>query len=390
MSSAVTAVLDLRERPTWDVAGLLAPDPEEIWGQTHLVGVSTLAELLMARTNAEDDEPVVTPGSVDATTGDVTTRRGRAAQRFALRVGTERNGARPDDVLVPQLGDGPCVLVGEQHQALSFVNFLALRAEERTTALWLWAALSSTRGRALRRSLAIGMTDRLPPGELLAAPVPSPPPLADPRYAHIAELHRVTSVSVASEGRTWWRVTSLPASGEWHRHLATSTPQVFDEGVPLGELGSIVTGRNPRRAFEQPRPGLLPVLNGRSVDGQRSTRWADAERGPLAEPGDVAVVEVGTRGRVAVVATPALAGTGVMLLKPHDRRHADAIAAYLRSEPAQALRATLITGYIPRLTRSTLAQLPVPDSILTSPVQAAPAPSPARPLSERLEQLLWS
>lgn len=390
VSSPVTAVIDLREHPVWDLSGLLAPNPEEIWGQTHLVEASALAQLLTARAEAEDDEPVVTPGSVDPATGDVTTRRGRGAHRLVLRVGSATGGVRRGDVLVPQLGDGPCVLVGKQHRALSFVNFVALRAEEHTAALWLWAALSSTRGGVLRRSLSVAMTGRLPTGGLLGALVPSPPPSADPRYAQIAELHSLTRVSAVSEGRSWWRVTTLPADGQWHRHLATPTPEVFDDGTPLGELGIIVAGRNPQPAFEQPRPGLLPVLNGRSVDGQNVTRWADREAGPLAEAGDVAIVEVGHRGRAAVVAAPALAGTGVLLLKLRDRRFADALAAYLRSEPAQALRATLITGVIPRLTRSTLAQLPVPDDVLRSPVQAGRPQGHVQPLSEQLEQLLWT
>jgi hypothetical protein len=71
-----------------------------------------------------------------------------------LRVGSTDTAAHLGDVLVPQIGDAPCVLIGEQHNALSFINFVALRPEQLTTSLWLWAALTSTRGRALRRVLA--------------------------------------------------------------------------------------------------------------------------------------------------------------------------------------------------------------------------------------------
>jgi hypothetical protein len=294
-------------------------------------------------------------------------------------------------VLVPQLGDAPCVLVGEQHRALSFVNFVALRPEQPTTGLWLWATLTSSRGRALRRASTIGTTGRLPLTELLSTPIPEPPPLYDPRYARIAALHGRTGIATTSEGHSWWRITTLPADGQWHRHLATATPEVFDHGTPLGQLATILIGRNPQTTFEHTRPGTLPVLNGRSVDGQHVTRWADPGAGVTAEPGDVAVVEVGIRGRAAAVTQPAIAGTGVLLLKPHDRSRSDALAAYLRSEPAQTLRATLITGFIPRLNRSTLAQMPVPDEALNAPADARPQPSDApTSLSEQLEQLLWN
>jgi hypothetical protein len=68
------------------------------------------------------------------------------------------------------------------------------------------------------------------------------------------------------------------------------------------------------------------------------------------------------------------------------------LATYLRSEPAQTLRGTLITGgVIPRLSRSTLAQLPVPDDALSAPADSLAHQSvPPVPLSEQLEQLLWS
>ena len=392
MNSSVTAVLDLRERPTWDIPALLTPKPEELWGQQPLVPLHALVQVHAPRGEAQDDEPVVTPGSVDFATGDVRTRRGRAAHRLVLRVGASDTAAHLGDVLVPQLGDAPCVLLGEQHSALSFVNFLALHPEQRSTSLWLWAVLTSARGRALRRALTVGTTGRVPLTGLFAASIPAPPPADDPRYAHIAALHARTAVAVDSEGRSWWRVTALPADGEWHRHLVTPTPGILDHGTPLGQLATIVPGRNPAGAFEQFRPGALPVLNGRSVDGQHVHRWADLDTGVVAEPGDVAVVEVGVRGRATVVTQPAIAGNGVLLLKPHNRSHGEALATYLRSEPAQTLRGTLITGgVIPRLSRSTLAQLPVPDEALSVPADpSAQQPTPRLPLSEQLEQLLWS
>jgi hypothetical protein len=235
------------------------------------------------------------------------------------------------------------------------------------------------------------VTARVPLTALLSASVPAPPPADDPRYARISALHARTTVAGNSEGRSWWRITTLPADGQWHRHLVTPTPEVLDHGTPLGELATIFAGRNPAVLFAQPRPGTLPVLNGRSVDGEHVYRWAEPDTGVLAEPGDVSVVEVGDRGRAALVTQPAIAGSGVLLLKPHDRSHGEALTAYLRSEPAQTLRGTLITGVIPRLSRSTLAQLPVPDDALSAPAEAfAQQSAPRLPLSDQLEQLLWS
>ncbi|MEV1114950.1 restriction endonuclease subunit S [Actinosynnema sp. NPDC049800] len=392
VSSPVTAVLDLRERATWDVTALLAPTPDELWGQQPLVPLGALVQVRTPHNETKEDEPVVGPGSVDTVTGDVRTRRGRGAHRLVLRVGNTDAAAHLGDVLVPQLGDGPCVLIGEQHRALTFVNFVALRPEQPATGLWLWAALSSARGRALRRTLTVGTTGRLPLTALLNTPVPVPLPPTDPCYAQLSALHARTSVAVSSEGRSWWRVTTLPVDGQWHRYLVTPTPEVFNDGVPLRELATIIAGRNPPGVFEQPRPGALPVLNGRSVDGNKVQRWAEPGTGVVAEPGDVAVVEVGVRGRAALVTQSAIAGTGVLLVKPHDRSHGEALAAYLRSEPAQTLRGTLITGgVIPRLSRSTLAQLPVPHDALSASGDAhAQQPSPHAPLSEQLEQLLWN
>src|SRR4051812_15952287 len=71
VSSPITAVLDLRDRPTWDMAALLTPNPEALWGQQPLVPLGALAQVHAARSDAEDDEPVVAPGGVDSATGNV-------------------------------------------------------------------------------------------------------------------------------------------------------------------------------------------------------------------------------------------------------------------------------------------------------------------------------
>lgn len=383
-------MLDLVQRQTWDIVSLLMPTPAELWGQQQLVRLGALVQVHAARSEAQDDEPVITPGGVDSTTGAVATRRGRAANRSVLRVGAVDAAAQLGDVLVPQFGDGPCVLIGEQHKALSFVNFVALRPETRTVGLWLWAVLSATRGQWLRQALAVGTTRRLSLTDLLNSSVPVPPADDDPRYDQISTLHAGTTVGDSSEGRSWWRVATLPADGEWHRHLVTPTPEMLEHGTPLGQLAVILAGRNPALVFESSRPGSLPVLNGRSVDGAHVTRWADPGSTVIAEPGDVAVVEVGVRGRAAIVGERAIAGTGVLLLKPHDRSHGSSLAAYLRSESAQNLRGTLIAGFIPRLTRSTLRQLPVPDEALAATAHAPAEQDPAFPLGEQLERLLWT
>ena len=293
MSSEASRVLNLRDIRDWNLERLLAPKLSQLWGDSPVISVGELVELKAAYQAVAESEPVVGPGSVDANTGAVCATRTRNANKLVFRVRRDGSDIRVDDVLLPLTGTGPAVMIAAEHSGLCFTNFVALRPQHRTVGLWLWAVLSSLRGVHLRRAISAGSTiPRVALTSLAAAPVPKPRPRTDPLYRDLADLHAAAGIAPTSEGRTWWRVVSLAEGGDWHHHLATPHPEIFDQGTPLGDLATVVAGRNPRLWFETARPGTVPVLSGRSVSGNRIGRWAEPGSGPEAQPGDVAAESV--------------------------------------------------------------------------------------------------
>lgn len=380
-------LLNLRDTGNWNPEELLRPAASELWpASSSLVRLSELASVIGEARPGKLDQPVVTPGCIDVTTGAV--RRTRRDFSGAVRtVGLE---LRPGDVLVPTAGRGPALLLSEDHVGYAFsTSFIPLRSEDYFRALWLWACLSSESGRSARASAATGgMASQLRVSPLLALEVPSPPPIADPLMAALGKLaESLTAIAPAGDtAASWWRLVRLPADGQWRWDLALRDPAVLREGTPLEQLAEIVPGRTPRAFSSSPLRGLLPVRQGNSIDGQRVSKWALPETAPDLVAGDILVVEVGERGRVAVCNEPGLAGNGVYRVRLHDRGLIEHVATYLASEAAQALRGSLVTGsFIPRLAPSVLRAFPVPHQ----PVATSAPPVPARDLASRLQELLW-
>ncbi|MGY1679884.1 hypothetical protein [Geodermatophilus sp. SYSU D01176] len=380
-------LVDLRGEGTWDVPRLLTADVSLLWNDIEVRRLGEVAEIFGPTDLAVEDEPLIRPGDVNLRTGAVASGRRASASRPVLRVQAAGRGARPGDVLVPLAGDRPCVLLSAEHSGLAFANFAAMRPMPGVPAAWLWAVLSSQRGLQLRQGHSAGTVPRPTLMGLAAMPVPMPPPVNADVYRRLEPFLAVATEVGEPVVRSWWRVTGLPATGDWRLELTTPNPRPLEDGTPLEAYADVVTGRNPRDTYPVPRPGTRPVLNGKSVDGTGVTRFADPSTGIEAQPGDVAVVEVGVRGRVAVVRESAIAGSGVLLLRPRAPEYGDPLARYLGSETGQALRSALVTGMIPRLTRAALEELPVPAEAFTAPARFQPADR--RLLAEKLEQVLW-
>lgn len=378
----------------WDPAVLLAPSIPELWPADIRLGpLGELATVVSKAVPARPDQPVVTPGGVDRTTGAV--HRTRRDYTGSIRVlGSAPAGLLAGDLLVPAVGSAPCLLLREHHRGLAFSDgFIALRPELRWAGTWLWACLSSTRGQAVRAAAAQGSTlPRLTAGALLSLPVPVPQDVPGVVF-ELTELADSVpaSTSQADVAASWWRIGRLPASGDWTIELALRDPAAMLEGRPLGDLAEIAPGRRPRIMFGAPRPELLPVWKGKSIDGRKPEEWAPPGSAPSVETGDVLVVEVGLRGRAVVADTDGLAGPGTLLVRPHDRRLSHSIAAHLNSEPVQALRAALASGsFLPRLTPSLLRRMPMPEAALQTHAPHLDQPAPAGvPLAEALERTLW-
>jgi hypothetical protein len=195
-----------------------------------------------------------------------------------------------------------------------------------------------------------------------------------------AVVDRVESAS------SWWRVSELPTNGKWHPQAFMRDPNLLEQGVPLSELADVQMGRRPLHSYDAPRPGLLPIRQGKSIDGHGVSAWAAPGTAPEVRAGDVLVTEIGLRGRAAVANTPALAGPGLFRIRPFNPKLSDSIAAYIRSEVAQTVRQQLVGGaVVPRLSPAMIRRFPV-ELTSTHPQESSEFQAS---LAEQLEQILW-
>jgi hypothetical protein len=189
---------------------------------------------------------------------------------------------------------------------------------------------------------------------------------------------------------TWWRTVDLRTGPEWRIVLATPTPELLDEGVPLQRFCSEVARGRPLRstASEEELPGSLPVADVGVLRGGPYRRWvmpgADVV---VAQPGDVLVAETGPRSLARIADADVAAHPSVFVMRLLDRDDGPKLVRFLNGQEGYARRRVLqLDMTVPVLRKSDLAQLPVPHRAL----EAADDDPDPRPLGVRLEQLLWS
>ncbi len=358
----MSRLLDLRGARTWSPVALLVPDPATLWPQVR-GGLHPLGDLVVfipVDGPASSEQAVVTPGVVD-----------------------------PRHV----------VLVSADLAGFVFSStFAALRPlPDGPEALWLWAVLNSSAGVAARSRLAEGTSlPELSLSRLLELPVPlSPPGWAESR-TRVSELQQ-RSVRIRptdAVGQSWWRIAQLPRRRRWDLLLATPRPELFAQGMPLGELAEdIKVGRRINKTLDVSRPGWLPALTAQDLrkHGQRQ-KWTPELTGLVAEPDDIVVAEVGRRGPATVVRERTVIGASVIVVRLYDPNLAQPIVTFLNSEFGQSLRALLVSGAaIPHVGPRALRDLRVPQHVLDHPAGLEPAVDAGQPdLATALDGLLWT
>lgn len=375
----------------WNPVSLLAPRPEAIWPEgTSFVEIEALASLVGRAEPAPDQLPVVTPADIDRVTGRVLrTRRGYTG--VIRRLGNESGDLNIGDVLVPASGVGPAVLLASAHEGLAFSgSFHALRPNAPWADIWLWACLSARSGAQVREAAVMGAGTSLPrltAATLLGMRVPTP---SDSQIllGSLSQLAAAAAVvDRANSANSWWRISDLPVDGRWHPYALMRDPELLERGLPLSALADVQMGRRPHQSHDAPRPGLLPVRQGKSIDGRGVSAWADPGSAPEISRGDVLVVEIGLRGRAVVAEAPALAGPGVIRIRPFDLKLSEGMAAYFSSEAAQAVRQQLAAAaVIPRLSAAVIRRFPI--DLNPTPLQESSESQLS--LADRLEQMLWN
>ncbi len=378
-------VLRLDDHPSWDPAALLAVPAAALFGDDWpLVRVGEVSALLAFAKPTAVEQPVVVPGGVDVSTGAILrTRRDYSGPARSLGPGREQ--LRSGDLLIPRAPKLLPVLASKQHAGLSFSDgFLAIRPIDADTGLVLWAMLASGRGARARAASAQGTTIALiGPTDLLALELPDPA-----RYAFLTQrlravLSEIPAPSHGEVARSWWRVSELPPNGDWAFGLVLQDPAVLQLGRPLGELAEITSGRRPTPANALGEP--LPVFDGLYLTHGEVRQWAMPHTVTAAASGDVLVGEVGLRSRARLVAEPGVVGAGVLRVRPAGHLEPAELVSYLNSESAQALRASLVQGVVPRMTATALRRFPIPD--LSE--RRDPVSSETLPLPMQLDRLLW-
>jgi len=114
--------------------------------------------------------------------------------------------------------------------------------------------------------------------------------------------------------------------------------------------------------------------------------------GVIAEPGDIAVAEVGRRGPATVIREPTATGAGVVVVRLKNPDLAEPIVRFLNSETGQSLRGLLVYGAaIPHFGPPALRNLRIPPHVLSHPAELEPTTAIEQTdLASALDGLLWT
>jgi hypothetical protein len=386
-----SAVLDLREQSTWDPQSLTAAALR--WPTNlPLCQLQEVSDLVAPDSVVLEGAQVISPGGLDLTSGGIR-RRSRTYQGSAFQISRHGPGLCVGDLLVPPSPSSPVLLVTEDMVG-SVVSgaFRGLRPMPGLS-LWLWAVLNSESGQTARSLLATG-SSRMTLGaglSELAVPLAAEPARLVGELAALQEATRIPEV----EGRTtWWSTADLRELG-WQTALATPTPEVLSQGVPLGSLcESIQRGRpvRPQEVSVVDRPNWIPIADIAFLGGKPARKWlpADAVAAIVATPGDVLVAAVGRLPHAVTATTNVVVDRNVFVVRLRHPDRAVALARYLNGTEGLGLRQILLSGaFVPSLRIADLGRLPVSMSELQR-LAYAPEDVKVEPLARRLERLLWT
>lgn len=386
-----SAVLDLREQSTWDPQSLTAAAfrwPTNL----PLCQLQEITEQVAPDSVVSEGAQVISPDGVDPTSGGIR-RRSRTYQGSAFQVSSHGPGLCVGDLLVPPSPSSPVLLVTEEMVgSVVSAAFRGLRPAPGLS-LWLWAVLNSESGRTARSLLATGSSRMTLGAGLSELDVPlaaEPAPLVG-ELAALQETTRIPEV----EGRTTWWSTADLRELNWQTAIATPTPEVLSQGVPLGSLcESIQRGRpvRPEEVSKVDRPNLLPMADIPFLGGKPARKWLppDAAAATIAFPGDVLVAAVGRLPHAITATSIMVVDSNVYAVRLLHRDLAMALARYLNGTEGLGLRQILLSGaFVPSLRVADLERLPVSMSELQR-LADAPEGAKVEPLARRLERLLWT
>lgn len=376
--------VDLSPERNWDPVRLTAESFR--WPiDAAALPLDVLCLRVAASSFAEVGAPVITPASLDSVSGSVR-RRSRKYQGMVYQVGAE---LEEGDVLVPRSPETPVLIVSERLQgSLVSSTFTALRPVGPASALWIWGVLNSVSGRTLREHHAsVGL---LVGESLLGLAIPVPGAAMMERLGTVLQrLESATHTEEEESAGTWWRTTDIRGAA-WHLMLATPTPELLDQGVPLRDLCEITRGR-PVRAFavEAEEPGYVVVTDITMLGGRPPRHWVPADEGELtiANGGDVLVAAKGDRPYATVARALTAADQDVYVLRMRNLEHGPAVAGFLNGQQGFAIRRMLLRGAtIPSLGKRDIERMPIPPEVLDTQAEVRAS----EPLADQLERTLWS
>lgn len=393
------SIVTLPRSAEWTLGQLLSADdptwPNSTWQQAELDELVTT--VIPVSGLADDEQPIVTPGGLSRDTGQVI----RTNSRYVGRIYEMRrdNGLQVGDLLIPRYFFSPALVVGEAHTGLGFAGtFHAVRCSDPRVAVWLWAVLSSGVGQRIRAKVSTGAnTPVLSRGRLLELRVPMPP--VEDLQARLQMLYPLFERSQQVDMRrdevqgSWWRIADLRGAERWDIFITLAEPDLLRSGIPLAALcEDMILGKAVRgHVLPTARPEWLRVYTARSVRaGRIDDLWLDpSARATIADPGDVLIPSVGANGLSALSAQRAAVDRDVIRCRLRNPGMSEPLVHYLNSDRGQSLRRILTSGVIPRLTLQAARNLPIPEDIARGETPQAPAVE-FRPLSEQLDDLLWS
>lgn len=384
MNSPNFTTVSLLERAVWEPSEILTPDTGGLWPQPDTLRLDEIATSVLPTQGTLG--PHLRPQDINVFSGRFTWRL-TEQPGWSHSLSAKGNLKIGDLLIAPT---GPVILIDREAEHIQFsTGFAAVRPHENVDGLWIWACLNSSPGVAVRRAIATSNAA----GLQRFSPQRCPLPISGVRWAtvrsQVEALEASLSEFTASEdkGQSWWRVGQVQPEDNWLRLLIGPDPSVYEVGDTLVDyVKSAQAGRRPVDTISLPRDGYLPVLEPRQLAGRSTEHYAPPELGPVAEPGDIVVISVGSRARSAVVTTRSLVGNNLILLTLADFTLGTRIVDLLNSPAGQRQRAYRGVGTaVPHLTRSALLEFRLPIAVSDT---EGPSVTPTA-LAAQLDELLW-
>lgn len=387
--------INLQDKTDWIPSSFFSEPLAVDWiGQPDLSFIRDLAKSIKPSGFAAEAAPVIQPRSLDPYDGKISSVNTKAENIF---YDWAEDGLKVGDLLVGPLG--VILLTSKMINILFSSKFIALRFDSEERAIWLWAILNCSMGKAILKEvfsvdfpIVMARNRNHTHLALLDTRIPMPPPLGSDKYQELQSILDSLNhdFSISRDIRaSWFSRISIQTGKDWLFLMRVQDSSHWSAHAQLLQSAEkVIAGKVLKSELSEKIENAIPVVGIRFMKQQTSSALdytSKETHHDLGLPGDILLCSILNRLYVFPLTFNCVLGSGVFAVRPVNPDAGLRLQRGLHSRVVQEqiryLQSRSISGLIGRLDVEKL-HIPLEEEDFAPDLSSLP-------LSTRLDSILW-